>query len=69
MDFDLDYLWAQWPALLDGLLMTLRVSLLAIALSLVIGIVGGAVRLFRVPLLAQLAAVYVEVIRNTPILV
>ncbi|QDD87843.1 amino acid ABC transporter permease [Pseudomonas oryzihabitans] len=69
MDFDLDYLWAQWPALLDGLLMTLRVSLLAIALSLVIGVVGGAVRLFRVPLLAQLAAVYVEVIRNTPILV
>ncbi|WP_278440795.1 amino acid ABC transporter permease [Pseudomonas oryzihabitans] len=69
MDFDLDYLWAQWPALLDGLLMTLRVSLLAIGLSLVIGVVGGAVRLFRVPLLAQLAAVYVEVIRNTPILV
>ncbi|WP_137279481.1 amino acid ABC transporter permease [Pseudomonas rhizoryzae] len=69
MDFDLDYLIAQWPALLDGLLMTLRVSLLAIALSLVIGVVGGAVRLFRVPVLAQLAAVYVEVIRNTPILV
>lgn len=69
MDFDLDYLWAQWPALLDGLLMTLRVSLLAIGLSLVIGVVGGAVRLFRVPLLAQLVAVYVEVIRNTPILV
>lgn len=69
MDFDLDYLMAQWPALLDGLVMTLKVSLLAIGLSLVIGVVGGAVRLFRVPLLAQLATLYVEVIRNTPILV
>jgi polar amino acid transport system permease protein len=69
MDFDLDYLMAQWPALLDGLVMTLRVSLLAIGLSLVIGVVGGAVRLFRVPLLGQLATLYVEVIRNTPILV
>ncbi|KTT56091.1 amino acid ABC transporter permease [Pseudomonas oryzihabitans] len=69
MDFDLDYLIAQWPALLDGLVMTLKVSLLAIGLSLVIGVVGGAVRLFRVPLLAQLATLYVEVIRNTPILV
>lgn len=69
MDFDLDYLVAQWPALLDGLVMTLKVSLLAIGLSLVIGVVGGAVRLFRVPLLAQLATLYVEVIRNTPILV
>lgn len=69
MDFDLDYLVAQWPALLDGLVMTLKVSLLAIGLSLVIGVVGGAVRLFRVPLLAQLVTLYVEVIRNTPILV
>ena len=69
MDFDLDYLMAQWPALLEGLVMTLKVSLLAIGLSLVIGVVGGAVRLFRVPLLAQLATLYVEVIRNTPILV
>lgn len=69
MDFDLDYLMAQWPALLDGLVMTLKVSLLAIGLSLAIGVVGGAVRLFRVPLLAQLATLYVEVIRNTPILV
>ncbi len=69
MDFDLDYLVAQWPALLDGLVMTLKVSLLAIVLSLAIGVVGGAVRLFRVPLMAQLAALYVELIRNTPILV
>ena len=69
MDFDLDYLVAQWPALLDGLVMTLKVSLLAIVLSLAIGVVGGAVRLFRVPLIAQLAALYVELIRNTPILV
>ncbi|WP_434776345.1 amino acid ABC transporter permease [Pseudomonas oryzihabitans] len=69
MDFDLDYLVAQWPALLDGLVVTLKVSLLAIVLSLAIGVVGGAVRLFRVPLMAQLAALYVELIRNTPILV
>ncbi len=69
MDFDLDYLVAQWPALLDGLVMTLKVSVLAIVLSLAIGVVGGAVRLFRVPLMAQLAALYVELIRNTPILV
>jgi len=63
MDFDLNYLVAQWPALLDGVLMTLRVSLLAI------GIVGGAIRSFRIPLLSQVVVLYVELIRNTPILV
>jgi polar amino acid transport system permease protein len=34
-----------------------------------IGLVLGAVRAHRIPVLSQLAAIYVEVIRNTPILV
>jgi polar amino acid transport system permease protein len=69
MDFDFNYLLAQWPALLDGVLMTLRVSLLSIACALLIGVVGGAVRAFRVPVLSQIVVLYVELIRNTPILV
>lgn len=69
MDFDFNYLMAQWPALLDGVLMTLRVSLLAIGCSLLIGILGGAVRAFRMPVLSQVVVIYVELIRNTPILV
>ena len=69
MDFDFNYLLAQWPALLDGVLMTLRVSLLAIACSLLIGVLGGAARAFRIPVLSQVVVLYVELIRNTPILV
>lgn len=69
MDFDINYLVAQWPALLDGVLMTLRVSLLAIGCSLMIGILGGAVRSFRIPVLSQIVVLYMELIRNTPILV
>src|SRR6266576_5555895 len=37
--------------------------------SYAIGIVLGAARAHRIPVVSQLAAVYVEVIRNTPILV
>lgn len=49
--FDTDYLARQWPALLTGTLMTLRVSAIAIVLSALIGMVGGAVRTFRIPIL------------------
>ena len=55
--------------LLDGLVNTLKVSAFAIAGSYAIGIVLGAARAHRIPVVSQLAAVYVEVIRNTPILV
>src|SRR5947208_5879447 len=55
--------------LLHGLLNTLKVSAFAIAGSYAIGIVLGAARAHRIPVVSQLTAVYVEVIRNTPILV
>src|SRR6201988_1686766 len=66
-------LWAfvseNWRELLDGLINTLKVSAIAIAGSFVIGLVLGAARAHRVPVVSQLTAVYVEIIRNTPILV
>ena len=55
--------------LLAALRRTLYVSAIAIAGAFVIGLLLGAARAYRVPVISQLAAVYVEVIRNTPILV
>jgi His/Glu/Gln/Arg/opine family amino acid ABC transporter permease subunit len=55
--------------LVEGVVNTLKVSLVAIAGASVIGIVLGAARAHRIPVISQLTAVYVEVIRNTPILV
>jgi len=66
-------LWAfvaeNWRELLDALVNTLKVSLIAIAGSAAIGVVLGAARAHRIPVVSQAAAVYVEIIRNTPILV
>jgi len=59
----------NWRELLDGLLNTLKVSAIAIAGALVIGLVLGAARAHRIPVVSQLTAVYVEIVRNTPILV
>src|SRR5581483_11237588 len=55
--------------LLQGFFNTLKVSAVAIGGAYLIGIVLGAARAHRIPVVSQLTAVYVEVIRNTPILV
>jgi His/Glu/Gln/Arg/opine family amino acid ABC transporter permease subunit len=55
--------------LFEALLRTLKVSALGVVGSFVIGITLGAARAHRIPVLSQVTAVYVEVIRNTPILV
>ena len=67
-------LWAfvseNWRELfLEGLVNTLKVSAVAIAGAFVIGLVLGAARAHRIPVVSQFTAVYVEIIRNTPILV
>ncbi|MFN2470203.1 MAG: amino acid ABC transporter permease [Gaiellaceae bacterium] len=63
------YLEENWDELADALGRTLEVAGIAIAGVVVIGAVLGAARAHRIPVISQIAAVYVEVIRNTPILV
>jgi polar amino acid transport system permease protein len=55
--------------LYEAFLNTLKISALAILGAFVIGVVLGAARAYRIPVVSQLTAVYVEVIRNVPILV
>src|SRR6266545_5345227 len=66
---DWSFIGENIPELADGLRLTLEVSAIGIVGAFVIGLVLGAARAHRVPLISQLAAVYVELIRNTPILV
>jgi His/Glu/Gln/Arg/opine family amino acid ABC transporter permease subunit len=65
----LEFVRENHDALLDGLLNTIKVAGIAIAGSFLIGALLGAARAHRIPVVSQLAAIYVEVIRNTPILV
>src|ERR687885_1169239 len=68
--FDLGgYLSEYGPDLLRGLGRTLEVSAIGIAGAFLIGATFGAARAHRIPVVSQLVAAYVEVIRNTPILV
>lgn len=55
-------------ALTVGVLNTLKVALLGIALATVIGVIVGIARLSRNWLVARLASVYVESVRNIPLL-
>jgi polar amino acid transport system permease protein len=67
--FSFPYIASAGPDLLAGLVMTIKVSLVSIVIAAAIGIVGAAVRLFRVPILAPLVTGYTHFIRSTPLLV
>lgn len=69
MGFDFMYIIDTLPLLLIGLKMTLFISAISMVLSLFIGMGGAVIRTLRILVLSQLVQIYVDVIRNTPLLV
>jgi len=67
--FDLDMMVRALPVLLNGLQVTLALSALAIALSLIWGLVLAIGRMSRFAPLRVLGGAYLQLVRNTPVLV
>jgi len=67
--FDFSVVWQNMGALLAGAWLTLKISVLAIAFGLLIGIVGAMFRTSGNKILNSIALTYVEIIRNTPYLI
>ncbi len=67
MDFGV--LSFYFPKYAEAFLLTVRIGWLGILLSIVIGIVSAFAIYFRVPVLSRLIGAYVEIFRNTPLLV
>ena len=61
--------FAAWEFLLDGLVLTLELSLVTMVVGSAIGLAGAAARVYGPRWVATPVAVYVEAIRNTPLIV
>lgn len=57
------------PFFVTGAEMTLFISVFGIALAILTGLVCAAIETTRIPVLRQIVRVYIEVSRNTPLLV
>ncbi|MBO0143171.1 amino acid ABC transporter permease [Agrobacterium sp. Ap1] len=67
--FDFAPVFAAWPSLVDGVIGTLKMSSLSMIFGLSLGIVFMMMRMSKKPALKAIAVGYIEMIRNTPILV
>ena len=69
MEFDLSLVTDSLPLLLQGALVTLEITALAVGLGLVFGLVAALSQLSKFAPLRLIAKVYVDFIRGTPLLV
>ncbi|WLD93327.1 amino acid ABC transporter permease [Alkalihalobacillus sp. AL-G] len=62
------YSWGNLQFLGKGILMTLLLALVAITLSFVIGALLAIFRYSKTPVIGHLSFLYVEIVRNTPLI-
>jgi len=67
--FDFEYMLRSLPQILKYAPVTLMVTVGAMVFGLIIGLATALVKLYRVPVLRWIAAVYVSFTRGTPLLV
>jgi polar amino acid transport system permease protein len=67
--FDFSFLRDYWPMLADGLLLTVQLALMATVLGFLLGTLCAVGSTSRSRVLRMLVGLYVEIIRNTPLLV
>ncbi|SFM02445.1 amino acid ABC transporter membrane protein 2, PAAT family (TC 3.A.1.3.-) [Paenibacillus sp. 1_12] len=68
MNFTGAYTWEHVHFMLAGLGITLQVAVIAIIFSFIIGCLLGTIRYTKLPVISQLTAAVVEIIRNLPLL-
>jgi polar amino acid transport system permease protein len=69
MPFKVSALPVLFSVLAQGTVLTLTVSILAIIVASLLGVAAAVMRLSKAPLLRAIGAAYVEVFRNTPLLI
>ncbi len=64
-----DVIVSYLPLYKDGLLITLYTGWFGILISIVLGLVTALIVHFKVPVLKTIAKIYIEILRNTPLLI
>ncbi len=57
------------PLYWDAMLLTLKIGWIGVALATLIGLVSAVVIHFRIPVLSVIFKIYIEIFRNTPLLI
>jgi polar amino acid transport system permease protein len=69
MTFDYVFILSTLPAFLKAVGVTLQVGFIAIGTSLLVALLNATILVFRTPYLQKLVGLYVELARNTPLLI
>ena len=69
MNLNFDFMQKYLPWYLEAAVLTVKIAFFGILLSLLVGVVCSVVQYYRIPVIRRIISVYIEISRNTPLLV
>jgi polar amino acid transport system permease protein len=66
---DIEFIAEYIPLYVEAAKLTIGIGIIGIIFSIIIGLLIAFIQYFKMPILKQIAAVYIELSRNTPLLV
>ena len=66
---DFEFIKKVIPMYVEASSLTLKLALTGILLSLILGLICALIKYYKVPVLRQIVSVYIEISRNTPLLI
>lgn len=69
MDLNFGFMQKYLPWYVDAAFLTVKIAFFGILLSLAVGIVCSVAQYYKIPVIRRIISVYIEISRNTPLLV
>lgn len=69
MELNFGFLTEYLPWYIDAAVLTVKIAFFGILFSLLVGVICSSVQYYRIPLIHKVISVYIEISRNTPLLV
>lgn len=69
MGLDFEFMQKYLPWYIDAAILTVKIAFFGILLSLVVGIICSIIQYYKIPVICRIVAIYIEISRNTPLLV
>jgi polar amino acid transport system permease protein len=66
---DLGFIKEYSPLYVEAARLTIRIALQGILLAVVVGLICSLIRYYKIPILHRIIAIYIELSRNTPLLI
>ena len=66
---DINFIQTHYHLYIEAGILTIRIAAIGILLSLIIGIICSLIKTMKIPVLKTIVLIYIEVSRNTPLLI